>query len=244
LPEEWAQQAGRFFSGRYAATGPDETDFPLRPGSRCYFALEALEPEPVLRMLNFGRLADSRGGKDALCGALLSSARAMPPAQLVSRYASFCANMDTLLRGRLWPGRDSFFRAAYLDFIHKEKEARDIHARLTLCRAALVLALKPRGLKDLLFLPWLEPRASGINMAVLAANPSACPAEGRSFILQAVYPSGMRVEIRGNPGAKPEKESKQGFVAQLRQAADGKDLFSVLLALFPQDLRGGFSLRA
>jgi hypothetical protein len=247
LPEEWAKPARRIVSGMGAGSVPaeaDAKDFPLRPGSRCYFTLEALEPEPVLRMLGFGPLAGDREGRDALFGAFLGSARAMPPVQLISRYAGFCANMDSLLRRRLWPVQDALYRAAYLDFIQNEKEARDIYARLTLCRAAVVLALKPRGLQDLLFLPWLNPEASGVNMAILAADAPADPAESRRFILQAMYPSGMRMEIRGNLGAKPEKGPKRDFIAQLRRAADGNDLFSVLLALFPLELRGGFSLRA
>ncbi|MDR1241441.1 MAG: hypothetical protein LBM00_01445 [Deltaproteobacteria bacterium] len=247
LPEEWAKQARRIVSGKglgAASAEAGEKDFPLRPGSQCYFALEALEPEPVLRMLGLDPLADAREGKDGLFGAFLSGARAMPPVQLISRYAGFCADMDGLLRRRLWPARNSLYRAAYLDFIQNEKEARGIYARLTLCRAAVVLALKPRGLRDLLFLPWLNPQASGVNMAILAADASVDPAAGRKFILQALYPSGMRMEIRGKLGAKPEKEPKQDFVAQLRRAADGNDLFSALLALYPGDLRGGFSLRA
>ena len=55
LPEELSDLARRILAGRGVGampTGLDESDFPLRPGSPCYFILEALDPEPVLRMLS------------------------------------------------------------------------------------------------------------------------------------------------------------------------------------------------
>jgi hypothetical protein len=244
LPEAWAELARRIFEGRGAGARPSgvgEGDFPLQPGSRCFFVLEELEPELVLRMLKPAEQASGETEKPALFEALLESTGAIPPAQLISRYAGLCARLDGLLQKRLWPDRVFPCRDAYVDYIQREEEALDIYARLTLYRAAVVRGLRERGLGDLLYLPWLNPKARGIHMAILTEKRSGASGGCPAFILQAAHPSGQRVEIRGEPGRqKPEER----FTVRTGRPLEREDLFSILLDMYPREQRGGFSLRA
>jgi hypothetical protein len=246
LPEGWAEPAGRIFDGRDARAdsgGAGEGDFPLQPGNLCFFVLEELEPELVLRMLRPEEQIRVGKEKPALFEACLNSISAMPPAQLISRYAGLCARMDSLLRKCRWPDRVFPCRDAYVDYIQKEKEALDIYTRLTLYRSAVVRGLKGNGLADLLYLPWLYPGAGCIHMAVLTEKWNRRTSGGPAFILQAMYSSGQRVQIRGELGQK-NPGAEQRFMVQTEQSAGREDIFSILLAMYPKEQQGGFSLRA
>lgn len=92
--------------------GPTERDFPLQHGDSCFFVLEALEPEPLLRMLPHAlrpgqepdaKLRELLAGEQLLI--LWRQALSLPLAQLAARYLESRRRLDALLRARLWPGR-------------------------------------------------------------------------------------------------------------------------------------------
>ncbi len=116
LPPDLAEAALLIAKGQGAGampTGVREADFPLKNGDVCYFALESLEPEPVLRMLG---LHEKNGQKndDALAQALLLEQQAiqrrsllkLPLTQLAARYSQKRNALDAALRERLWQGED------------------------------------------------------------------------------------------------------------------------------------------
>ncbi|MDL2307532.1 hypothetical protein LJC48_05855 [Desulfovibrio sp. OttesenSCG-928-C06] len=126
LPPEWAALARSIAAASGVGAqpgGPSENDFPLRHGDTCFFILEALEPEPHLRMLHLDGSGSAGGATGAggaggtgpresleavlareQAGLLWRNVCAMPPAQLASRYASLRGRMDALLKD-LW-GRE------------------------------------------------------------------------------------------------------------------------------------------
>lgn len=308
LPEDLSELARRILAGRGVGampTGLDESDFPLRPGSPCYFILEALDPEPVLRMLsqkeqgagepglsglldilglsglNAGEAGDlgaagaggagggtygaggtfsggARGGGGRsgpggiggagapLSGSLLVALHlaeqqaglswrnltALPPVQLAARYAVSRASLDNLLQKRLWPAVKALPATAlerlqlYRRFVRDDAEALERYTDLALHRTALVRDLRPHGLRDMLFVPWLAPGCLSLDLARLHGI----------FILQARLPQGPRVEIRG--------QSSSGAIGSQRLLPPGEDdLLSFLLSLYPGGGRGGFSRR-
>lgn len=110
LPEDLAALAARISAGQGAGatpTGVTEADFPLKRGQACYFVLEALEPEPVLRMLGH---SDASGKKTDLARAA-SEARwqgilRLPLTQLAARYTQKRGGLEQLLQQSLWTADD------------------------------------------------------------------------------------------------------------------------------------------
>ncbi|MDR2893172.1 MAG: hypothetical protein LBV80_08840 [Deltaproteobacteria bacterium] len=254
LPPDLAELSRLILAGRGVGatpTGVTEADFPLRAGSDCYFVLEKLDPEPVLRMLELGTEHVSaahgepaeyiKSREQALI--FWRNIADLPPAQLAARYAMTRTALDHTLHERLWPllrkaaslklagpadqTKAPSPRAVYLSFLSSNPEAMDRHAELNLLRAAIVGLLRPFGLRDLLFLPWLCPEASAIGLALLQKQPD--------FLLQAKLPDGRLLNVRGN----------SGNLAGLRQTVEAPgsaDLLAGLLALHP-GAGGGFSRR-
>lgn len=110
LPEDLAALASLIAAGQGAGampTGVSPADFPLKRGQACYFVVEALEPEPILRMLGH---TDASGKKTDLASAA-AAARwqgilRLPLAQLAAHYAQKRNGLEQLLQQRLWTHKD------------------------------------------------------------------------------------------------------------------------------------------
>jgi hypothetical protein len=114
----------------------------------------------------------------------------------------------------------------YRRFVRDDAEAMERYSELALHRAAMVRGLRPHGLSDLLFAPWLAPGCLSVDLALLRGI----------FVLQARLPRGTRLEVRG--------QTVNGDIGSQRLLPPGEDdLLSFLLSLYPGGAGGGFSRR-
>lgn len=115
LPEDLADIARKISAGKGAGampTGVTEADFPIKNGQLCYFILENLEPEPLLRMLNIIKTpGQSNPQIDAALlaerqQALWQSILRLPLTQLAARYMQKRSALENILQQQLWQASD------------------------------------------------------------------------------------------------------------------------------------------
>lgn len=271
LPDELAELARRIAAGQGAGatpTGVTEADFPIRRGQPCYFVLEALEPEPLLRMLG---ATDPRALARAAAEARWRGIVNLPPAQLAARYIHQRSLLERALRQSLWTGDDLRLPfpealpaslldfdpavpaggdpdpesplARYAAFIDRD-EIKNIFSELESYRAALVENLRPYGLLAFFFTPWLCPAASGLELAFLRARAGESSAPGDPAMLGVSYKLQGLFESAGAQTRRELSGTLGGGGAQRRPGPDEPDLLRQLLGLKPSEARSSFSRKA
>ncbi|MDL2285322.1 hypothetical protein LJB93_01100 [Desulfovibrio sp. OttesenSCG-928-F07] len=132
LPAGLADIAKRIAQGQGVGalpTGVREGDFPLKSGDTCFFVLETLEPEPVLRMLQLDYASGQKTDEEVQAAILQEQQLAkwhnvlkLPPTQIAAFYSQKRSLLDTLLHTALWSSQDlnlpfpQELPAALLDF--------------------------------------------------------------------------------------------------------------------------------
>lgn len=226
--------------------GLSADDFPLKIGSPCYFILERLEPEPVLRMLSPEVQEDPAEIKKRLeREAALSAWRAineMPLSQLASRCSQSRKKLDDMLHAELWPkvlanpekyreedmDDRELHQVAYLEYVSSTPETLAAYMDVSQYFSAYARALAPYGILHLGFVPWLVPQARQAELARLETS------EGIRFILQVAQPDGQLLQLAGT-NDNPES------IARKILPAGSPDLPGRLLIVAPE--AGGFSAK-
>lgn len=259
-----------------AKSSTETRPFPLAEGAACVFFLEKVEPEPVLRMLGPGTAARLTPESQSRLKAALSNQAGqrlkdlcnLPLSILATRYKSNRDQLAALLKNSA-PTRfkeDSFEkngseasnqlmsnqgnwlenRSTYLSLLCSSYNMLESYTEYNLFRTALVLTLKPFGLRDLRFSPWLCPKAYMVELAILDREKSvrifnSLPAklneEGACFALQLSLNTEQGSTWYGQTHA-PEKARR------IPWKAGQNDLLTQLLSLDDRQFGGGFSLRA
>ena len=213
LPDEMAELARRIAAGQGAGatpTGVTEADFPIKRGQSCYFVLEALEPEPVLRMLGSG---GPKAAAAVATEARWQSILRLPLTQLAARYTQKRSSIDNLLQQKLWTTEDldiefprslpesltDFSAVAFAEEKHDpespqgryaafilEAAAKEDFEELETYRAALVENLRPYGLLGFFFAPWLCPAARGLELAFFRQRSGEAASPDRAATMQGV----------------------------------------------------------
>lgn len=272
LPEELADLARRIAAGQGAGatpTGVTEANFPIQRGQACYFIVEALEPEPVLRMLG---VTDPKALGRSAAEARWQGVLRLPLTQLAARYTQKRSRLELELRQRLWseadlalpfpselpPSLTDFSAAAfaeeqpdpagtqgrYFAFI-REPERRDDYAELELYRAALVENLRGSGLLGFFFVPWLCPAAHSLELAFIRERSGEAQAPDRASAMQRVSYSlqGLFEDAR-----EQTRCELSGLVGGRRvrrvPGPDEPDLLRRLLTLRPDEARPVFRRKA
>lgn len=277
LPAELADLARRIAAGQGAGatpTGVTEADFPIKRGQSCFFVLESLEPEPVLRMLSASEPGDLAA---TAAEAHWRGVMRMPLTQLAARYAQQRSTLDKILQQNLWnhddmgipmpsalpPSLSDFSAAAFVNpeedmesprgrysaFI-KQDEARKVFNEMELYRTALMENLRPYGLLGFFFVPWLCPAASSLELAFLHQRSDEGAAPDRASAMQ-----GISYKLRATFETHHTTVSIETFRRELVGilggsqvprvvSPDAPDLLTTLLALKPDEARAAFSRRA
>ena len=261
LPPELAKTAKLIAAGKGVGatpTGITEKHFPLRHGDQCWFVLEQLEPEPILRMLYLRPDADIFQVEHELAKARTKVAwqelMRQPPAQTAARYTQSRNRLDMLLQQQLWakhdksvftfpperlnnPRRLDAARNATPDFgnlrhfLNHTPAASAALKELTLYRAALLSLLKPYGLISLYHLPWLNPALKGIELALYSIKSASY------FTLLAQLPDGSHLEFQG-------ETAENSLISKKILPPGSADLPVFLLTLCPPALLHSFSAQA
>lgn len=271
LPDELAALARRIAAGQGAGavpTGVSEADFPIKRGQSCYFVLEAVEPEPILRMLGTG---EPKSAAVAAAEARWQAILRLPLTQLAARYTQKRGLLDGILQQKLWTPEDlktefprslpdsitDFSAAAFTEekaepdtpqgryraFILDAAKAD--FGEMETYRAALVENLRPHGLLGLFFVPWLCPAARTLELAFFRQHSGEGKEPDRASALQ-----GVSYKLQGTLGASPQQERRElsgqlgGSKVQRAPHAEEPDLLTQILSLRPDGLRQGFSRKA
>lgn len=207
LPDDLSGLARHIAAGQGAGaapTGVTEADFPLRRGQTCYFVLEAVEPEPVLRMLS---ATEPKALAVTAAEARWRGLLRMPLAQLAARYTRQRSLLDKALHRDLWnqqelgipfpadlpPSLKTFVGAPfageapdsespqgrYAEFMAHE-EVREHFGVLEMYRAALVENLRPYGLLGFFFVPWVCPAARSLDLIYVRRSAGEAAPPGRA----------------------------------------------------------------
>lgn len=175
------------------------------PGDAVLFVIEAMDPEPLLRIL-------------PQQGVLLRSP--LPLARQAAIYSAKRDEFDGLLRARLWTPMDEAnpgvlheldadtARNAMLDFLARDAEALEAYALVQLWAESLRAACRDGGLVVFRHLPWLCPAAACVEMAVLR---SFATGKEESRLLAGLSlqegPPGPTPAPGYGPGARPGQQS-------------------------------------
>lgn len=276
LPEDLSALAKRIAAGQGAGampTGVTDKDFPIKRGQSCYFILEAIEPEPVLRMLSAGSNSNSVAElRQAAAKARWFSILRLPLTQLAARYTQHCIHLENLSQQMLWTKADlsiefpsllpeelsklsathiaenSTLQKRYTAFVQEHEDTQQNFAELELYREALLSNLQPHGLLGLFFVPWLCPAARGLDLAFYR------PAQSPTTNMNPTALQDVNFKLQGVFDAIDAQSSRQkrlelfgtlGGRQLLRiPPASEPDILQQILALKPEERRIAFSRKA
>lgn len=163
------------------------------PGDAVLFVIEALEPEPVLRLL-------PQSGRVILASSL-------PLARQAAIYSAKRDELDLLVRERLWAVMDQntlaalsmdACREAFLDFLAHDADAMELYAHVQLWSEYLRSACADGGLLFFRHVPWLCPEASSVELAFI--HSSAMP-DGEARLLVGLSLPGIPEESAADKAA-------------------------------------------
>ncbi|MDL2271832.1 hypothetical protein LJC23_02235 [Desulfovibrio sp. OttesenSCG-928-I05] len=193
----WINLEGEELLAQLPAEGPRPA-----PGDAVLFVVEALDPEPVLRML-------PQSGRTLLASRL-------PIARQAAIYGMKRDELDRILRERLWSVMDQdqlaalsmdACREAFLDFLSRDAEAMEHYAHTQLWSEYLRNACASGGLLFFRHVPWLCPEASSVELAFI--HSSAMP-DGEPRLLAGLSLPGISEKTSSDTPGLPSAEKQTG----------------------------------